>query len=375
MSKKKAAKKRSVDPAALAMIECACEAGVDISWDRLEAQEPQCGFGKLGVCCRHCTMGPCRIDPFGEGPQAGVCGANADTIVARGLLREICAGTAAHSDHGREIVHALALAAEGASEAYRIKGPAKLRKLAEEFGIEHDGRSDQEVAKDLAEFMSGQFAKQEGKLANLARAPDEQQKNWAAQSALPRGVDREVVTGMHTTNVGVDNDPEHILMSGVRTALADGWGGSMIATDVSDVLFGEPHPLRSRVNLGVLKEDEVNIVVHGHEPTLSDVVVAAAQDPGLLAEAEAKGAKGINLAGICCTANEILMRHGVPIAGNYLHQELAVMTGVVDVMLVDVQCVWPSLTDLQKCFHTRIVSTSSKAKFPGATHIEFEPEE
>lgn len=148
----------------------------------------------------------------------------------------------------------------------------------------------------------------------------------------------------------------------------------MIATDVSDVLFGEPHWLRSRANLGVLREDQVNIIVHGHEPTLSDVVVAAARDPEMLALAREKGATGINLAGICCTANEVLMRHGVPIAGNYLQQELAMLTGAVEVMLVDVQCVWPSLAELQKCFHTKVISTSPKAKFPGATHIEFHEE-
>jgi len=365
------AKKRSVDAAAQKMIACACDAGIDISWDRLEAQEPQCGFGRLGICCRHCTMGPCRIDPFGEGPEKGVCGATADTIVARGLLRALLGGAAAHSDHGREIIHALVLAAEGSSDAYKIRGPAKLRRLAGEYGIEHEGRSDQDVAKDLAHFMLGEFGKQEGVLANIARLPEQQRKNWETAGVTPRGVDREIVTGMHMTHVGVDNDPEHLVMGSVRAALGDGWGGSMIATDVSDVLFGDPTWSRSRANLGVLKEDEVNLVVHGHEPTLSDVIVAVSRDPELLAEAKAKGAKGINLAGICCTANEILMRHGIPIAGNYLQQELAIITGAVEVMLIDVQCVFPAVTELQKCFHTKVISTSPKAKFPGATHIEF----
>ncbi len=368
-------KQRSVDAAAQQMINLACDAGVRTAWDRFDAQQPQCGFGKLGICCRNCFMGPCRIDPFGDGAQEGICGATADTIVARNLLKDICAGTAAHSDHGREIVRALLLASEGKSDAYKIRGPAKLHKLADEYGIPRDGRSDREIAKDLAQFLLAEFGKQDGALANVARAPEQQQKNWAATGATPRGIDREVVTGMHMTNVGVDNDAEHIILGSARTALADGWGGSMIASDVSDVLFGEPHPLRSRVNLGVLKEDEVNILVHGHEPTLSDVIVAAAQDPELLAEAKAKGAKGINIAGICCTANEILMRHGVPIAGNFLQQELALMTGAVDVMLVDVQCVFPAVTDLQKCFHTKVVSTSPKAKFPGASHVEFHEHE
>ena len=365
---------RSADPASQEMIDLACETKVPIAWDRLAEQEPQCGFGRLGICCTNCTMGPCRIDPFGEKAQQGVCGATGDTIVARNLLRRLLGGAAAHSDHGREIVHALALAAEGTSDAYKIKGPAKLHRLAEEYGIARDGRSDEEIASELADFLLMEFGRQKGILANVQRAPAQQQKNWQAAGVTPRGVDREAVTGMHMTHIGVDNDPEHLLMGAVRAALADGWGGSMIATDVSDILFGQPHPLRSRVNLGVLKADEVNLIVHGHEPTLSDVIVAATQDPEILAEARAKGAKGINLAGICCTANEILMRHGVPVAGNFLQQELAIMTGVVDVMLIDVQCVFPAVTGLQKCFHTKVISTSPKAKFPGATHIEFHEE-
>ena len=362
----------SADAASQDMIDLASKSEVPIAWDRLDAQQPQCRFGQQGVCCRNCTMGPCRIT---KKASQGVCGATVDTIAARNLLRSLLGGGAAHSDHGREIVHALALAAEGKSDAYRIKGPAKLHVLAEEYGIARDGRSDEEIARDLADFLLMEFGKQKGTLANVLRAPEQQQKNWHTVNATPRGVDREIVTGMHMTHIGVDNDPEHLLMGAVRAALADGWGGSMIATDVSDILFGQPQPLRSRVNLGVLKEDEVNLIVHGHEPTLSDVIVAAAQDPDVLAEAKAKGAKGINLAGICCTANEILMRHGIPVAGNFLQQELAIMTGVVDVMLVDVQCIFPAITGFEKCFHTKVVSTSSKAKFPGAMHIEFHEEE
>jgi carbon-monoxide dehydrogenase catalytic subunit len=357
-------KPRTCDAAAQQMLDCACEMGVCTAWDRMDSQGTPCAFGRQGICCRLCYMGPCRIVPPNR--MTGICGATAEAIVARNLLRAVAAGTAAHSDHGREIIHALALAAEGKSEAYKIRGPRKLRVLAEEHGIPHDGRSDQEVARDLAKRFLDEFGKQDGTLFNLSRAPEQQRKNWAAAGTLPRGIDREVVTGLHSTNMGVDNDHEHLLMSAVRLGLADGWGGSMIATDVSDVLFGEPHPLRSRVNLGILKKDEVNILVHGHEPTLSDVIVAASRDPEMLALARSKGAKGINLAGICCTANEILMRHGVPIAGNFLNQELAIMTGAVEVMIMDVQCVFPALAELQKFFHTKVVSTSPKAKMPGA---------
>jgi carbon-monoxide dehydrogenase catalytic subunit len=365
-------KPRTCDPASQEMLDCSCELGVCTAWDRLETQGTQCQFGRQGICCRLCYMGPCRIMP---NRPTGVCGATAESIVARNLLRAVCAGASAHSDHGRDILHALALAGEGKSEAYRIRGPRKLRVLADEYGIPQAGRSDQEVASDLAKLLLHEFGKQEGNLVNLSRAPEQQRKNWAAAEATPRGVDREIVTGLHSTHIGADNDGEHLLKSAVRVSLADGWGGSMIATDVSDVLFGEPHPLRSRVNLGILKKDEVNILVHGHEPTLSDVIVAASRDPEMLALARAKGAGGINLAGICCTANEILMRHGVPIAGNFLQQELAIMTGAVDVMLVDIQCVFPALPELQKCFHTKVVSTSPKARFPGSIHVDFHEEQ
>ena len=146
----------------------------------------------------------------------------------------------------------------------------------------------------------------------------------------------------------------------------------MIATDISDILFGTPAPILGAANLGVLKDNMVNVVVHGHEPTLSEMIVAAAQDKELLELAKSKGAEGINLAGICCTANEILMRHGIPLAGNFLQQELAIATGVVEAMVVDVQCIFPALGKIAGKFHTKLISTSPKAKFPYATHIEFD---
>jgi carbon-monoxide dehydrogenase catalytic subunit len=164
------------------------------------------------------------------------------------------------------------------------------------------------------------------------------------------------------------------VLHGARTALADGWGGSMIATELQDILFGTPSPIRGQVNLGVLSEKEVNIVVHGHEPILSEMLVLASKDKELLELAKSKGAAGINLSGICCTANEILLRHGLPIAGNILQQELAISTGAVEAMVVDVQCIMPALPEFCKDFHTRLMTTSSKGKIPGASHFAFSEE-
>ena len=366
---------RSIDPAVHETLTRAEELGLETAWDRYEAMLPQCGFGELGVCCRICNMGPCRISPFEEeGPKAGVCGATADIIVARNLIRMIAAGAAAHSDHGRDIAHTLLLTAEGKGGGYEIKDEAKLKALAAEYDITIERRSNDEIAVDLAGAVYAEFGKQEGPIQFTRRAPEKRIALWQRLGIDPRGIDREIVEIMHRTHIGVDNDAVNLILQGLKASVADGWGGSMVATELSDVLFGTPKPVRSEVNLGVLKADEVNIIAHGHEPTLSEMIVAAAHDPEMVALAKKYDAKGINVAGMCCTGNEIIMRHGIPIAGNFLQQELAVITGAVEAVIVDVQCIMPALGALTGCFHTKFISTSPKAKFPGATHIEFHEE-
>jgi carbon-monoxide dehydrogenase catalytic subunit len=364
---------RSADPAAREMLVRAAELGAKTVWDRHDDLKPLCGFGELGLCCDVCYMGPCRIDPFGERAQVGACGADAHLIVARNLARAVACGAAAHSDHGREVVEVLRGAAEGGSASgYAISNLAKLMALAAEWGVESANRSQRQVAADLAARMASQFGSQEGPLIPALRAPADQRRRWEKMGIAPRGIDREIVELLHRTHHGVESDPVALLRAAMRAALADGWGGSMIATDVQDVLFGGPLAIRSRANLGVLEEKQVNILVHGHEPVLSEMLVAASRECDMLALARQAGAEGINIAGICCTANEILMRQGMPVAGNYLHQELALLTGAVDLMVVDVQCVMPSLPQVAACHHTKLVTTSPKAHVPGAEHMGFD---
>ena len=357
---------RSIDPASQEMLSVSSRAGMETAWDRFDKQQPQCGFGELGLCCRNCNMGPCRIDPFGEGPSKGVCGATADIIVARNLLRSIAAGAAAHSDHARDVAQTFKLITEGKAPSYTITDRDKMHRLMKEYDVESP--------KALADAILAEFGKQDGPIQFTRRAPAQRLALWKKLGIDPRGIDREIVECMHRTTMGVDNDAVNLILQGLRTSLADGWGGSMIATELQDVIFGTPVPVLSEANLGVLEGGEVNIVVHGHEPLLSQMIVAAASDPELVSLAKQEGAAGINVVGMCCTGNEILMRHGVPAAGNFLQQELAVATGAVDAMVVDVQCVMPSLGALAGCFHTRFISTSPKAKFPGATHMEFHEE-
>jgi len=365
---KRSQEERTADPAAQEMLFRADELGISTAFSRADDMVP-CNIGAAGMCCRICGMGPCRLTKDG---QTGVCGATIDTIQARNLIRAIAAGSAAHSDHGRDMAFTLKAVANGEAEGYIIRDVAKLRIVAEKYGIPIDKRSPSEIANDLADLYIAQFGQQRGKVAPVIRAPKKRQELWEERGVIPRGVDREVVEALHRTHIGDDQDPEHILQHAIRTALADGWGGSLIATDISDILFGTPAPILGQANLGVLKDDMVNVIVHGHEPTLSEMIVAASQDPEIIEYAKAAGAKGVNLSGICCTANEILMRQGIPAAGNFLHQELSILTGAVEAMVVDVQCIMQALVSLAENFHTKVITTSPKVKIKGSVHIEFD---
>ena len=357
------------DSASKAMIQKSIDDCVNTCFTRMETQKNQCKFGTTGVCCKICHMGPCRITP--KAPL-GVCGADADTIVARNFLREVVGGTAAHSDHGRHLVLLLKKTAQGNGGDYQIKDEKALRRIAKQYNVEVDGREKEEIALDLADLWIGDFTSQEELLETLKLAPDKRQSLWGKLDVAPQGIDRMCVEAMHRTHMGVDHDYKHLLMHAFRTALSDGWGGSRIATQASDILFGTPTPVRSSANLGVLEEKNVNIIVHGHEPALSEMLGEAVFLPEILDYAKAAGAEGVTLAGLCCTANEILMRRGIPVAGNFLQQELAIITGAVEMMITDVQCVMPSLPEVSKSYHTKIITTSEIAKTVGAEHVDFE---
>ena len=343
--------------------------GVDTCFSRFQQQGKQCKFGLEGVCCKICHMGPCKIT---SKAPLGVCGANADTIVARNFLREVTGGTAAHSDHARHLVLRLKAIGEGKGGDYKITDQKALVRISKKYNLETETGTTEELALALANVFLGEFTSQEEVLQTLKLAPLKQQAIWEKTGVQPKGIDRMCVESMHRTHMGVDHDYRNLLKQAFRTSMADGWGGARIGSMVSDILFGTPTPLRSQANLGVLEEKSVNVIVHGHEPALSDMLAAASSDPEVVAYAKAAGADRVNLAGLCCTANEILMRRGVPVAGNFHQQELAIITGAVEMMVVDVQCVMPSLPTVASHYHTEIISTTDIAKTIGATHMPFE---
>jgi carbon-monoxide dehydrogenase catalytic subunit len=376
----------SIDPATQELIVRAQELGIDTVYDRAVQMKP-CNIGVQGTCCKNCSMGPCRL-PLpksgieGADTRKGLCGATANTIAARNFIRMIAGGASAHSDHGRCVAEVFLSAARKESDAYKIKDVDKLLLIAPHLGVattvEIDGeeadRDVDEIALEVAEKAMNEWGKAEGELLYAKRAPQTLYEKWKKNGVIPRNIDREIVEIMHRTHMGVDQDFKNLIKQGTRAAIADGWGGSMLATDLQDVLFGTPYPIQSEANLGVMKEDHVNLIVHGHEPVLSEIIVAVAQTQEMIDYAKSKGAKGIQLSGICCTANEILQRHGIPSATTFLSQELAIITGACDAMVVDIQCIMQNLANVSACFHTKLITTHPIAKMEqdNVIHIEFD---
>lgn len=367
---------KSIDEATVEIIKKAEEENISTVFTRADEMKP-CPIGAEESCCKICAMGPCRLPRTKKGEQGlrrGVCGATIDTIVARNFARKIAAGAASHSDHAREVVETFIKTARGETQGFAIKDEVKLIEVALDFGIDINEKSIKDIALELGEKALAEFGRQHGEITYIKKAPLRRQEIWRKYDVVPRGIDREVVEIMHRTHMGVDQEYTHIIQQATRCALADGWGGSMISTDLQDIMFGIPVPTTGTINLGVLKEDHVNVVVHGHEPLLPELLVVASRDPEIKRLAEKVGARGINLAGMCCSANEILMRHGIPCAGNFLQQELALITGAVELMTVDVQCEMQGLQHVAECFHTKLITTSDRAKIEGAIHIQFRPE-
>ncbi len=358
-----------MEAATNSLLENGKKVGADSWQQRVKNQAPHCGFGEAGTCCRICSMGPCRITP--KSPR-GICGCDVHGIVARNYLRFTVGGTAAHSDHGREIMHTLhQTKADG---SYQVKDPEKLIRIAKEWGVETEGKDIYDLAHEMAEIGLLEYGFPFGTQKFAKRAPEHTQKLWDAAEITPRAIDREISTAMHMTHMGCSSLPEALIRQSLRAGLSDGWGGSMMGTEFSDVMFGTPKPVDTTANIGVMEKDMVNIIVHGHDPSLSEMIVHYANDPEMLELAKSVGAKGINIAGVCCTSNEVTMRHGIPMAGNFLNQENVVLTGACEAIVVDVQCIFPALGPLSKCFHTKFITTSPIARMPDSEFIQFHAE-
>jgi carbon-monoxide dehydrogenase catalytic subunit len=352
------------------MLEKAERDGVETAFHRAASMKA-CPIGADSACCKHCSMGPCRLvskDPYSK---VGVCGATIDTIQARNFARMVASGSAAHTDHGMSMLDLFREVVNGEITEYSIKDPIKLEAIAKEIGIDVDGREIKDIAVDLYKELERTYIQVNGEIPFAKRVPEKTLETWRKHGVVPRGAMREIMELMHRTHMGVDQDYENITKQCSRTALADGWGGSMVATEISDILFGTPTPVKADVNMGCLKENEVNIIIHGHEPNLFESMLDSVNDPSLIQAAKDAGAEGINLVGMCCSGAEMLSRHGIPHAGNFMSTEAVLITGAVDAMGVDVQCIKQGLGKVADCYGTKLFTTNPRCRIEGVEHIEF----
>jgi carbon-monoxide dehydrogenase catalytic subunit len=344
--------------------------GVETAFHRA-ADMKACPIGADSACCKHCSMGPCRLNSKDPYAKVGVCGATIDTIQARNFARMVASGAAAHTDHGMSMLDVFREVVNGHIKDYKIKDTGKLEEVARELDIETEGRETKDIAMDVYHELERTYTQVEGEIPFAKRVPPKTLETWRKNGVVPRGAMREIMEIMHRTHMGVDQHYENITKQCTRTALGDGWGGSMVATEISDILYGTPTPVRVEVNMGCLKEDHVNVIIHGHEPNLFESMLDSVNDPSLIQAAKEAGAKGINLVGMCCSGAEMMSRHGIPHAGNFMSTEAILVTGAVDAMGVDVQCIKQGLAKVADCYGTKLFTTNPRCHIEGVEHIEF----
>lgn len=359
------------DPAVREMMLRAEQIGMDTAFDRFDAQQPQCSFGLAGVCCKICNMGPCKITP--KSPK-GVCGADADLIVARNLLRSAAAGASQHGMHAREVILSLKWAAEGRLNI-PIMGQQKIRDTAKSFGIKTEHRQIKHIASDLADALLEDMSRTVPAEHRTIKAcaPAERQEVWKDLDIIPISAYHEVFEAFHKSGCGTDGDWKSIMQQFLRCGLSFTFSGVVGASIATDSLFGVGDRVTSKVNIGALKKGYVNIAVHGHLPTLVSQIVAVGQEEKFVELAKSKGAKGIQFYGICCSGLAAMYRYGgvIPLS-NAVSAELVLGTGALDLWVADVQDVFPSIMEVAKCFKTTVVTTSESARLPGAERFEYD---
>ena len=352
--------------------------GITTVFDRWEDQQPQCGFGMQGVCCQLCSHGPCRIT---RRASRGICGATADTIVARNLLRLTAHGAAAYTHHLEELARTLKATAQGKTP-FTIGDEEKLRHIAGLLGLDTE-RPREELAVALADAVLAELRKGSDEPLVLLSlfAPPTRKLAWEKLGVIPGGVLSEIRDALTKSMTNINTDPVDLLLTAVRLALATGYMGLVGTVTVQDILLGTPALVQSEADLGVLDPSTVNIVCHGHVPLVATAVLQASQDPELLSQARQAGATGIRVYGSMCTGQELMQRSAGSAQGfagqlsNWLGQEYYVATGVVDLVMMDMNCSTPGLKSTADHFHTKLVSVDRIVRMAGVEdRVDYDPE-
>ena len=358
ITKKVIPDKVSIEEQSKKLIEKLESEGIENIWSRFEKQQPQCGFGLLGLCCRNCLIGPCRIDPFELTIEKTSCGCDADTIVARNLLRSIASGTSSQLDLLLEILRFFEAVISGRCKDLEIVAKDKLIELAKEFEIVTEGKNEIEIGKELLNKIHYELSKFVDEELKLVYIPKDRVEIWKKFGIYPFGVMREVIEAFHKTHEGVDTNPESLLKTCFKLGILVLWFISQISYIIQDVLTGIPIPRKGPMGFQTLSEDFVNIVIRIAKRPLIKRLIEITRDKEVEEKLKQVGAYGINILA----------------PANFIMSELVIATGLVDAFVVDYLCVMPSVIDVASKYHTRVITTSPIARMRNAIHIDVKPE-
>jgi carbon-monoxide dehydrogenase catalytic subunit len=344
---------------------------VETSHHRVKDQSVKCGFGKQGVCCRLCANGPCRITP--KAPR-GVCGATADTIVARNFLRTVAAGAGCYL----HVVETTALNLKKTGENKdKIKGVNALNHLAEIFNIEESDMHKKAILiadAVLKDLYKPRYEKME-LTEKMAYGP--RFKKWQELNILPGGAKSEVFDAVVKSSTNLSSDPVDMMLNCLNLGISTGLYGLTLTNLLNDVMLGEPVIRQAQVGFKVVDTDYINIMVTGHQHSVIAHLQDRLLDEDIVSKAKAAGAKGFKLVGCTCVGQDLQLRgeHYKDVfsghAGNNFTSESLISTGSIDIILSEFNCTLPGIEPIAEEFEVKMICLDDVAKKANADYINY----
>lgn len=341
---------------------------METSHHRVESQKVKCGFGQQGVCCRLCANGPCRITPKS---QRGICGANADTIVARNFLRAVASGAACYL----HVIENTATNLKGIGETKgTIKGINALNKVAQIFGIEEKDIHKKAVMiadKVIDDLYKPRFKKMElvEKMAYKPRV-----ENWKKLNIMPGGAKSEVFDAVVKTSTNLNSDPVDMLLNCLNLGISTGLYGLTLTNLLNDIMLGEPAIRAAKVGFKVIDADYINIMITGHQHSTISHLQDALIDQKVIEKAKKVGAKGFRLVGCTCVGQDLQLRgeHYQEVfsghAGNNFTSEALIATGGIDLIVSEFNCTLPGIEPIADEFMVKMICLDDVAKKANAEY-------
>jgi len=338
---------------------------------RVAGQSTKCGFGLQGVCCRLCANGPCRVTP--DAPR-GICGASADTIVARNFLRAVAAGSGCYI----HIVENTARQLKNTGlHKDKIRSEKALNHLAELFGVTGTDKYDLCVKvadKVLSDLYRPEYEPME-LVEKLAYAP--RVKRWKELGIMPGGAKGEVFNNIVKTSTNLSSDPAEMLVSCLRLGISTGLYGLQLTNLLNDVVLGDPVIRPAPVGMNVIDPAYINILITGHQHSLFTYIQDRLLDEDVVAKARAAGAKGFKLVGCTCVGQDLQLRgeHYTEIfdghAGNNYISEAVLSCGAIDAVLSEFNCTLPGIEPICDELKIKQICLDVVAKKANAEYIPF----